>query len=77
MVHTAGAFDLAPSLFDRFFAAMSRDLRQCSYGTYEELLEYMDGSAAVIGEMMLPLLDPGSTVAPRCPVPERSASRSN
>jgi 15-cis-phytoene synthase len=58
VVHTAGAFDLAPSLFERFFTAMARDLRQCAYGTYDDLLEYMDGSAAVIGEMMLPLLDP-------------------
>ena len=58
VVHTAGAFDLAPSLFERFFSAMSRDLRQSSYTTYQDLLEYMDGSAAVIGEMMLPLLDP-------------------
>ncbi len=58
VVHTAGVFDLSPTLFERFFNAMGRDLTQDRYRSYQELLDYMDGSAAVIGEMMLPLLDP-------------------
>ena len=29
-----------------------------SYDTWDDLLVYMDGSAAVIGEMMLPILEP-------------------
>jgi phytoene synthase len=57
-VHTAGAFDLDAKLFSRFFMSMTRDLHQSSYDTFDDLAEYMDGSAAVIGEMMLPLLDP-------------------
>ena len=65
VVHTAGAFDLAPSLFDRFFTAMTSDLTITSFATYGDLLQYMDGSAAVIGEMMLPLLDPIDLAAAR------------
>ncbi len=34
-----------------------------SYETWDDLLVYMDGSAAVIGEMMLPILDPPDLVA--------------
>ncbi|MFN0026104.1 MAG: phytoene/squalene synthase family protein [Acidimicrobiales bacterium] len=63
VVHTARAFDLSPTLFARFFAAMQRDLVQSRYQTYAELESYMDGSAAVIGEMMLPILEPRDLVA--------------
>lgn len=58
VVHTALAFDLGQPLFDRFFAAMARDLVDDTYETYDDLLAYMDGSAAVIGELMLPILEP-------------------
>jgi phytoene synthase len=34
-----------------------------TYETFEDLLDYMDGSAAVIGEMMLPILEPTSAEA--------------
>ena len=44
--------------FERFFAAMRADLTTLTYETWEDLLAYMDGSAAVIGEMMLPVLGP-------------------
>lgn len=46
--------------FVRFFRAMRTDLTQRTYETWEDLLGYMDGSAAVIGEMMLPVLQPGT-----------------
>lgn len=49
--------------FDRFFDAMSMDLDTESYETWEDLLDYMEGSAAVIGEMMLPVLRPRSAAA--------------
>lgn len=42
----------------RFFRAMRSDLTQTTYETWPDLLDYMDGSAAVIGEMMLPVLGP-------------------
>ncbi|WP_286175935.1 isopentenyl-diphosphate Delta-isomerase [Arthrobacter sp. NEB 688] len=46
--------------FTRFFGAMRTDLTRRTYETWEDLLGYMDGSAAVIGEMMLPVLHPTS-----------------
>ncbi len=44
--------------FDRFFDAMAMDLTVSRYETWDDLCGYMEGSAAVIGEMMLPVLDP-------------------
>ncbi|WP_409484734.1 phytoene/squalene synthase family protein [Arsenicicoccus dermatophilus] len=45
---------------DRFFGAMAQDLTTTRYQTWSDLRAYMDGSAAVIGEMMLPVLQPSS-----------------
>lgn len=47
-----------PECFDRFFRAMAMDLTVDRYATWDDLLGYMEGSAAVIGEMMLPVLEP-------------------
>jgi 15-cis-phytoene synthase len=44
--------------FERFFDAMAMDLTHTSYATWDDLCGYMEGSAAVIGEMMLPVLQP-------------------
>ena len=63
VVVTAGAFDLPSEAFQRFFAAMRADLTVTSYATYPDLERYMDGSAAVIGELMLPILEPVDDVA--------------
>ncbi len=52
-----------PGCFDRFFDAMAQDLDTSTYRSWEDLLGYMDGSAAVIGEMMLPVLQPRSPEA--------------
>jgi len=50
--------------FDRFFGAMALDLTRTSWNSWPELRDgYMDGSAAVIGEMMLPVLEPTSPAA--------------
>ncbi|WP_392543592.1 isopentenyl-diphosphate Delta-isomerase [Oryzobacter telluris] len=49
--------------FHRFFASMRADLTVRTYETWADLLAYMDGSAAVIGEMMLPVLGPRSEAA--------------
>ena len=48
---------------DRFFGAMAQDLTTTTYETWEDLVAYMEGSAAVIGEMMLPVLRPRSPEA--------------
>ncbi len=57
-VHTAITCRIDPECFDRFFDAMAMDLTKTSYQTWEDLRSYMEGSAAVIGEMMLPVLEP-------------------
>lgn len=49
---------VAPECFERFFSAMALDLVVERYETWADLLGYMEGSAAVIGEMMLPVLRP-------------------
>lgn len=67
VVHTVRAFDIDPDLFRRFLRSMAMDLEVDTYATYEDLCGYMDGSASVIGEMMLPILepvDPEAAVAP-------------
>lgn len=62
---TVRACQIPDHCFDRFFAAMRSDLTRSRYDRWEDLLDYMDGSAAVIGEMMLPVLQPGrEAVAP-------------
>lgn len=58
MVHTVHAFRIDPACVKRFLTSMTMDLTVESYETYDDLLAYMDGSAAVIGEMMLPILEP-------------------
>ncbi|GAB2677044.1 phytoene/squalene synthase family protein [Thalassiella azotivora] len=47
---------ISPSCFDRFLRSMEMDLTVSTHATYADLERYMDGSAAVIGEMMLPVL---------------------
>ncbi len=53
-----------PDCFERFFDAMALDLTRTTWETWDELRDgYMEGSAAVIGEMMLPVLEPYSSAA--------------
>ena len=48
-----------PECFERFFDAMASVFTQDTWETWEDLRDgYMEGSAAVIGEMMLPVLEP-------------------
>ena len=58
VIHTIRAFRIDPELFRRFLHSMEMDLTIDRYETYSDLRTYMDGSAAVIGEMMLPILVP-------------------
>ncbi|MGN6750991.1 MAG: phytoene/squalene synthase family protein [Intrasporangium sp.] len=58
--HSVRQCGIDSGCFTRFFHAMAQDLTQSTYATWHELLDYMDGSAAVIGEMMLPVLEPSS-----------------
>lgn len=53
-----------PECFERFFDAMALDLTQDTWASWPALRDgYMEGSAAVIGEMMLPVLEPTSDAA--------------
>ena len=63
VVHTVRAWSIDVGCFRRFLRSMTMDLTVSSYGTWADLLTYMDGSAAVIGEMMLPILEPRSPAA--------------
>ena len=63
IVHTVITCGIEPECFERFFGAMRMDLTVTSYRTWNDLCGYMEGSAAVIGEMMLPVLEPMSPAA--------------
>jgi 15-cis-phytoene synthase len=63
VVHTVRAFDIDPAAFERFLCSMTMDLTVAEYQTWDDLLVYTDGSAAVIGEMMLPILEPNDAAA--------------
>ena len=63
VVHTVRAYGHDPDMFRRFLASMAMDLSVDRYATWDDLLVYMDGSAAVIGEMMLPILEPPDPAA--------------
>ncbi|MBW3611126.1 MAG: phytoene/squalene synthase family protein [Actinobacteria bacterium] len=63
VVHTVRAFGIDPDCFRRFLRSMTMDLTVSAYETWDDLCVYMDGSAAVIGEMMLPILEPTSPAA--------------
>ena len=65
VVHTVRAFDIDVDCFRRFLRSMTMDLTVQTYETYVDLQQYMDGSAAVIGEMMLPILEPRDINAAR------------
>ena len=59
IVEATHRLGLPRDCFDRFFAAMALDLTRSSWPSWAELRDgYMEGSAAVIGEMMLPVLEP-------------------
>ena len=67
VLHTIAVFDLDVTDFSTFLRSMAMDLTIGSYQTYDDLLEYMEGSAAVIGTMMLPILGSATPAAAREP----------
>jgi phytoene synthase len=67
VLHTIALFDLDLADFTAFLHSMAMDLTVTEYETYDDLLEYMDGSAAAIGGMMLPVLGATDRVAARHP----------
>jgi phytoene synthase len=67
VLHTIAVFDLDVDDFASFLRSMAMDLTVTSYATYDDLLDYMEGSAAVIGTMMLPILGSSDPAAAREP----------
>ncbi|MET8249751.1 phytoene/squalene synthase family protein [Micromonospora sp. NPDC005197] len=67
VLHTIAIFDLDRDDFASFLTSMAMDLTVTSYATYDHLLDYMEGSAAVIGTMMLPILGSTDPAAAREP----------
>jgi phytoene synthase len=67
VLHTIAVFHLDPEDFRKFLRSMAMDLTVTAYSTYDDLLDYMEGSAAVIGTMMLPILGSRDPVAAREP----------
>jgi phytoene synthase len=63
VVDTVLTCKIDPECFRRFLRSMTMDLTVEKYETWADLLVYMDGSAAVIGEMMLPILEPTNAAA--------------
>ncbi|RKS79878.1 phytoene synthase [Actinomadura pelletieri DSM 43383] len=71
-VHTVRSFGIEHGDIRAFMSSMRADLTVTRYDTYEDLLVYMEGSAAAIGLMMLPVLEtvPGAERSAREPARE-------
>ena len=56
LIDTVNRFHIPHAHFEAFLHSMTMDLSVTEYQTYEDLLEYVYGSAAVIGLEMVPVL---------------------
>lgn len=56
LVDTVRTFEIPIEYFEAFLYSMEMDLYRTSYESYDDLLEYVYGSAAVIGLQMVPIL---------------------
>jgi phytoene synthase len=58
LIDTVRRFNIPEQHFVDFLHSMTMDLKVGTYKTYEDLMEYVYGSAAVIGLQMVPILGP-------------------
>jgi phytoene synthase len=58
VIDTVRRWDIPREHFEAFLHSMAMDLTVTQYATYEDLYEYVYGSAAVIGLQMVPILGP-------------------
>ena len=58
LIDTVTRFDIPHEYFESFLRSMEMDLTIQEFQTYEDLMEYVYGSAAVIGLQMVPILGP-------------------
>ncbi len=63
VVDTVRRWDIPIEHFEAFLHSMAMDLTVAEYETYDDLYEYVYGSAAVIGLQMVPILEPLSPAA--------------
>ena len=56
LIDTVQRFDIPHAHFEAFMRSMAMDLVVQEYETYDDLMEYVYGSAAVIGLEMVPIL---------------------
>lgn len=63
VVDTVRRWDIPTEHFRAFLHSMTMDLTVTQYRTYDDLYEYVYGSAAVIGLQMVPILEPTSDEA--------------
>ena len=56
LVDTVRTFEIPIEYFEAFLYSMEMDLYRTSYESYDDLLDYVYGSAAVIGLQMVPIL---------------------
>jgi 15-cis-phytoene synthase len=57
-IDTVNRWDIPLEHFEAFLHSMALDLTVTEYQTYDDLYEYVYGSAAVIGLQMVPILEP-------------------
>jgi phytoene synthase len=67
VLHTIDVFGMDRTDFATFLASMAMDLEVRDYAKYDDVLSYMEGSAAAIGTMMLPILEPADRALAREP----------
>jgi phytoene synthase len=63
LVDTVRTWEIPVEHFEAFLHSMRMDLTVTEYATYDDLYEYVYGSAAVIGLQMVPILEPSSPEA--------------
>jgi len=63
VLDTVRRWNIPREHFEAFLHSMTMDLTIASYRTYEDLYEYVYGSAAVIGLQMVPILEPSDQKA--------------
>ena len=63
VLDTVRRWNIPREHFEAFLHSMAMDLTVTEYQTYEDLYEYVYGSAAVIGLQMVPILEPSDPAA--------------
>jgi phytoene synthase len=63
VIDTVNRWQIPIEYFRAFLNSMTMDLTVTEYETYEDLYDYVYGSAAVIGLQMLPILEPTDKAA--------------